>query len=111
MPFFFFVAESTLTPIPIRLSFLTRLLNQNSNHANQNADNPLPWQEMKWIILLSVILLSYLAAAIPIDNEGVIAASEAVIEVTVDENGRTLSVETITPTATADNASICTCNM
>lgn len=66
---------------------------------------------MKWIILLSVFLLSYLAAAIPIEAEGTIPASEAVIEVTVDENGRTLSVETIAPTATANNASICTCNM
>ncbi|OJJ02551.1 hypothetical protein ASPVEDRAFT_53210 [Aspergillus versicolor CBS 583.65] len=59
---------------------------------------------MKWIILLSVFLLSYLAAAIPIEAEGTISAPEAVIEVTVDENGRTLSVETIAPTATANNA-------
>lgn len=66
---------------------------------------------MKWTILVSVFLLSYLAVAIPIEAEGVITASEAAIEVTVDENGRTLSVETIAPTATANNASICISNM
>ncbi|KAL4811124.1 glycoside hydrolase superfamily [Aspergillus unguis] len=59
---------------------------------------------MKWATFFAVLLLSFIAAAIPIEADGV-AAPEAVIEVTVwvDDKGHTLSVETVRPTATANN--------
>ncbi|KAL4780248.1 glycoside hydrolase superfamily [Aspergillus varians] len=61
---------------------------------------------MKWATPLTVFLLSCLAVAIPIEAEGVIAAPEVVTEVIVyvDENRQTVSVETLHPTATIDNA-------
>ncbi|KAL5333043.1 glycoside hydrolase superfamily [Aspergillus crustosus] len=60
---------------------------------------------MKWVTLLAVLLLSYLAAAIPVGVEDTVSAPEAVIEVTVwvDEKGQTLSVETANPTAALEN--------
>ncbi|KAL4791248.1 glycoside hydrolase superfamily [Aspergillus venezuelensis] len=60
---------------------------------------------MKWVIFITVLLLSCLAVAISIGTEDVISAPEVVIDVTVwvDEKGHTLSVETVKPTATVDN--------
>ncbi|KAL4920318.1 glycoside hydrolase superfamily [Aspergillus aurantiobrunneus] len=60
---------------------------------------------MKWDTVLSVFLLGCLAVAIPIEPEGAITTPEGVIHVNVwvDENGQTLSVETLHPTATVSN--------
>ncbi|KAL4868598.1 hypothetical protein BDV12DRAFT_96354 [Aspergillus spectabilis] len=67
--------------------------------------NPLSSTSMKWVTFLAVLLLSCLAAAIPIEAGDTIAAPEAVNEVTVwvNEKGQTLSVETVHSTATVDN--------
>ncbi|KAL4910770.1 hypothetical protein BDW74DRAFT_172238 [Aspergillus multicolor] len=59
---------------------------------------------MKLLTFLAVFLLSCMAVAIPIATE-IVAVPEEVIHVTVwvDQQGHTLSVETIHPTATVHN--------